>query len=80
MEPFPWELSNTDYFRRVVAQVGYALQPLVEDIVKDKVGIIYVRSQCTTVRIRLANEPGRARRLRRLPVVSRAACAPLGQS
>ena len=36
VEPLPWELSNTDYFRRVVAQVGYSLQPLVEDIVKDK--------------------------------------------
>ena len=33
---FPWELTNTDYFRRVLAQVGYALQPLVEYIVKDK--------------------------------------------
>ena len=33
-EPFPWELTNTDYFRRVVAQVGYSLQPLVEATVK----------------------------------------------
>ena len=31
-------------------------------------------------RVVLANEPGRARRLRRLPVVSRAACAPLDQA
>ena len=29
-QTFPWELTNTDYFRRVLAQVGYALQPLVE--------------------------------------------------
>ena len=29
-ELFPWELTNTDYFRRVVNQVGYSLQPLVE--------------------------------------------------
>ena len=31
---FPWELTNTDYYSRVLAQVGYALQPLVEDQVK----------------------------------------------
>ena len=30
-ELFPWELTNSDYFRRVVAQVGYSLQPLVEN-------------------------------------------------
>ena len=33
-EYFPWELTNTDYYRRVLAQVGYALQPLVEAEVK----------------------------------------------
>ena len=33
-EPFPWELTNTDYIRRVVAQVGYSLHPLVEATVK----------------------------------------------
>jgi hypothetical protein len=33
-QTFPWELTNTDYFRRVLAQVGYALQPLVEATVK----------------------------------------------
>ena len=33
-QTFPWELTNTDYFRRVLGQVGYALQPLVEATVK----------------------------------------------
>ena len=28
-EYFPWELTNTDYYRRVLAQVGYSLRALV---------------------------------------------------
>jgi hypothetical protein len=38
---FPWELTNTDYFRRVLAQVGYALQPLVEDQVKQRNVVVH---------------------------------------
>ena len=33
-EYFPWELTNTDYFRRVLAQVGYSLRALVSATVK----------------------------------------------
>ena len=33
-EYFPWELTNTDYYRRVLAQVGYSLRALVSATVK----------------------------------------------
>ncbi len=33
-EYFPWELTNTDYYRRVLAQVGYSLRALVAATVK----------------------------------------------
>ena len=34
VEYFPDELTNTDFFRRVLAQVGYSLQAFVEAIVR----------------------------------------------
>ena len=30
---FPWELNNTDYLRRVLAQVTFALRPVYEHMV-----------------------------------------------
>jgi hypothetical protein len=33
-QTFPWELTNTEYYGRVLKQVGYALQRLVEATVK----------------------------------------------
>ena len=46
---FPWELTNTDYIRRVLAQVGYALQPLVKDIVKDEGKVEYAQHKVQKV-------------------------------
>ena len=40
-EPLPWELTNTDYIRRVLDQVGYSLQPVVEATVRANRAIVF---------------------------------------
>jgi hypothetical protein len=42
-EPLPWELTNTDYIRRLVFQVGYSLKPLVEATVKAQGKVEYAQ-------------------------------------
>jgi len=43
-EPFPWELTNTDYIRRMLAQVGFSLQPLVEATIRAQ-GVVVVKEK-----------------------------------